>query len=191
MGISAGAAPEQGAGAAEGSIQQGLQMLQTPLPRLVVSGGINAVVGPQSMGVYEPIAVHHGRPVYQRCGRGLLPAGGRLEIRIYFWQDQNYPRYSGWWIGPTIGGSEVFAHNRDEQLVTTMPPHRGWRVPWYGNDDEMITVRAEHQVQSVAITALMSSVASTGSTVPPVEGVRDDSWTLQNFLVRERDSKGK
>ena len=38
-----------------------------------------------------------------------------MTVLIYFWDDRDGPTFSGWWIGPKVGGDQVWSHADNRQ----------------------------------------------------------------------------
>ena len=77
-----------------------------------------AVVGPTSAaGTYQQISYNHGKRVYKRDG----PANGY----IYFWDARDGLHLEGWWLGPEVGGNDVWAHHPGD---SDDPPASGYCV---------------------------------------------------------------
>ena len=53
------------------------------------------------------------------------PDGPRGMFMYFF--SHGGASHEGWWIGPEVGGLEVFAHNKKKHNV---PPVIGWHVPF-------------------------------------------------------------
>ncbi|CAK9055552.1 unnamed protein product, partial [Durusdinium trenchii] len=101
---------------------------QVPLTKgdLVVSGFPRRSNG-SANGVYAIRGEHHGRPVFERLG-GAGPF-------IYFWDDRDGATWCGWWLGPIVGGAEVWGYNAEN---AHLPPSQGWRSPWHGLENPQI-----------------------------------------------------
>eukprot|EP00913_Durusdinium_trenchii_P033993 g31820.t1 len=41
----------------------------------------------------------------------------------------------GWWLGPIVGGAEVWGYNAEN---AHLPPSQGWRSPWHGLENPQI-----------------------------------------------------
>ena len=39
-----------------------------------------------------------------------------MTVLIYFWDDRDGPTFSGWWIGPKVGGDQVWSHADNRQV---------------------------------------------------------------------------
>ena len=40
----------------------------------------------------------------------------QVTVLIYFWDDRDGPTFSGWWIGPKVGGDQVWSHADNRQV---------------------------------------------------------------------------
>lgn len=78
---------------------------------LVVSGG-------PSPGTFRPSGHNHGKTAYKKDGN---PLGW-----IYYWDDRDGSSLQGWWLGPEIGDTEVWALQHSN---TDTPPTSGWAWP--------------------------------------------------------------
>lgn len=66
---------------------------------------------------------NHGKKVFVKedpDGR----SGG--PVWLYYWDKRDGVDHSGWWLGESLGGENVFARAFDHGI---MPPMKGWRVP--------------------------------------------------------------
>ena len=84
-------------------------------------------------GKYEQIGEHHGKHLFQK--KDEL---GQVNSTIYFWDERDGSWYSGWWIGPVVGGDLVWAYN--SCLSTFYPPRQGWHVPHRGAIDWTLVI---------------------------------------------------
>ena len=73
--------------------------------------------------IYESHGEHHGRLVYKKLG---------VEVFLYFWNDEDLPAMSGWWMGPAVGGDGVMAFHPDQYV--TCPPENGWHLPAFSDE---------------------------------------------------------
>ena len=69
-------------------------------------------------GAYEKHSEHHGRPAYKKHGQ---------DVFLYYWQGEEDPELSGWWLGPQFAGDSVMAFHTDTHA--SIPPSNGWRLP--------------------------------------------------------------
>lgn len=95
---------------------------------IVVSGCANATVSNIIKGSFSVSGVNHGKPTYKK---DMSPPN--VTVLIYFWDDRDGPTFSGWWIGPKVGGDQVWSHADNRTSPT--PPPAGWHVPWDGAVD--------------------------------------------------------
>mmetsp|Transcript_37744 Transcript_37744/g.87205 ORF Transcript_37744/g.87205 Transcript_37744/m.87205 type:complete len:1215 (-) Transcript_37744:8-3652(-) len=83
------------------------------------------------VGEYIEKGENHGRKVYQKKATSASSGGGATHVNVllYYWDEQDGSKYTGWWLGHRLGGTQVWAQNpaKDKQ-----PPRIGWRVPWDG-----------------------------------------------------------
>merc|ERR1719188_2963771 len=77
--------------------------------------------------------MNHGKPTYKKDSQvnGLTPI-------IYFYDDRDGPAASGWWLGPTVGGNEVWGFHPNTSAPA--PPTTGWRVPHSGPVDPTFAI---------------------------------------------------
>ena len=119
--------PSHNAAAAKAYQQPGIST------HLLVAGGSSEAVSKHISGTFTLYGENHGRKVYKKDG--LDP--GQMEVMIYFWDQREGEALSGWWIGPQIGGTLIWAHN---SIGHFDPPTRGWKVPWNGDVDPALIV---------------------------------------------------
>jgi len=92
-------------------------------------------------GDYEICGSNHDRPAFKSvdCGQGF-------ESFIYFWDDRDGPDFSGWWIGPALGGQDVWVRHLGSPS-DRWPPRSGWLAPHDGPlDPHMVVEPAEEQL---------------------------------------------
>eukprot|EP00930_Biecheleria_cincta_P029902 TRINITY_DN20743_c0_g1_i1.p1 TRINITY_DN20743_c0_g1~~TRINITY_DN20743_c0_g1_i1.p1 ORF type:complete len:976 (-),score=267.71 TRINITY_DN20743_c0_g1_i1:31-2715(-) len=86
------------------------------------------------------MGMNHGRKVYRK----ELPPGQRenkaLTVLLYFWDTRQGTELSGWWLGNSIGGSEVYAFNKES---SQLPPSSGWKLPWDSAETSTLRVESE------------------------------------------------
>jgi len=80
-------------------------------------------------GPYAQFGENHGRPSFKHRDHQLM---------IYYWDDRDGVKWSGWWLGPHVGGDKVWSFNSSQTLL---PPERGWQVPWNGPVDSMVQLQ--------------------------------------------------
>eukprot|EP00927_Polykrikos_kofoidii_P022287 TRINITY_DN20842_c0_g1_i2.p1 TRINITY_DN20842_c0_g1~~TRINITY_DN20842_c0_g1_i2.p1 ORF type:complete len:435 (+),score=79.28 TRINITY_DN20842_c0_g1_i2:86-1390(+) len=104
-------------------------------------------------GTYGIFGEHHGRLVFRKdqdqdgclnCDTDSVPVP-----LVYFWDDGDGAGMSGWWIGPEIGGDQVWCYN--ENKVCETPPGIGWRIPWDGPVNASVRIRVSSPVPAVAL----------------------------------------
>jgi len=98
-----------------------------------VTGCQHATVGGIVCGEFTATSHNHGRPVYRKNKQ----VNG-LDVMLYFWDDRDGIRFSGWWFGPKVGGEQIWAYHPERSSPT--PPATGWQVPYDGPVDPAFTV---------------------------------------------------
>jgi hypothetical protein len=90
-----------------------------------VSGCQHATVGPIVRGGFVRAAGrgNHGKHVYMKDTHT-----NGLDVMIYFWDKRDGAAVSGWWIGPKIGGDQVWAYHASK--TASSPPKTGWKVAY-------------------------------------------------------------
>lgn len=107
---------------------------------LVVTGGSNTSVGETVRGSYCQEGEHHGRPLFKKLVSRAVGSGtSQGKVLIYYWDDRKDQSMRGWWIGPELGGDQVWSFNANAALK--MPPGIGWRIPWDGPVDATLRLR--------------------------------------------------
>ena len=140
---------------------------------LIVSGFPRRQNG-NANGVYAIRGEHHGRPVFQR-----LNSQGPF---IYFWDARDGENWSGWWLGPILGGAEVWGYHPKEDLL---PPASGWRSPWYDEESHVIRMsmsvtKRAHFVRPIQRTeAIPKWLRNPGDC----EALREDASVLQSCCI--------
>jgi len=99
-----------------------------PPDGLVVSGCQHATVGGIVCGEYAVESQNHGKPVYRKTKQ----VNG-LDVMLYYWDERDGQRFSGWWFGPKVGGEQIWAYHPEKG--ESAPPTSGWQVPFGGPVD--------------------------------------------------------
>eukprot|EP00929_Paragymnodinium_shiwhaense_P084232 TRINITY_DN45018_c0_g1_i1.p1 TRINITY_DN45018_c0_g1~~TRINITY_DN45018_c0_g1_i1.p1 ORF type:complete len:909 (-),score=345.57 TRINITY_DN45018_c0_g1_i1:223-2949(-) len=81
---------------------------------------------------------NHGKPVYKRD----TPANG-VDVMLYYWDDRDGDHLWGWYLGPQVGGEQVWAFCPSK--TSRIPPPSGWRVPFDGPVDKTLVVSADSE----------------------------------------------
>mmetsp|Transcript_48804 Transcript_48804/g.139632 ORF Transcript_48804/g.139632 Transcript_48804/m.139632 type:complete len:1345 (-) Transcript_48804:165-4199(-) len=90
------------------------------------------------LGEYVQMGENHGRRTYARQA-----GDGSEAVWLYYWDHRDGRDSSGWWLGSSVGGDEVFGHV--EQHSAT-PPTKGWRIPQDGaKTDVQLTVKGHDE----------------------------------------------
>jgi len=78
-------------------------------------------------GTYNQVGDNHGKPTYNK------PAmiEGANQCHLYFWDERDGDSLAGWWMAPTVGGEQVWAHCPSR---SSQPPPSGWKVPWHASE---------------------------------------------------------
>jgi hypothetical protein len=84
-------------------------------------------------GLYDVAGTHEGKPLYRK----MCPQIPHGSLALYYWTDTTNPALSGWWLGPVVGGSEVWAFCQGDDAL---PPEQGWRHPHDCAIDETMVV---------------------------------------------------
>lgn len=87
----------------------------------------------QVSGHYENCGTHFERPTFLKTSEGLSK-----RAFVYYWDSRDGADQAGWWIGSSIGGEDVFAHNPSADLV---PPGEGWMILSPCEKNEEVVVR--------------------------------------------------
>ena len=125
---------------------------------IVVSGCANATVSNLIKGSFSVSGVNHGKPTYKK---DMSPPN--VTVLIYFWDDRDGPTFSGWWIGPKVGGDQVWSHADNRTSPT--PPPAGWHVPWDGPVDPTLKL-----TYSTAAPPLPAPAAPNAGPPPRSQG---------------------
>ena len=88
---------------------------------LSMQGCSHEDIGPMINGVYEEQDQCFGKASFHKVRPKMT-----VEVHIYFWNPSEDSEYAGWWIGPDIGGSQVWAYNPG--VSAERPPSKGWKV---------------------------------------------------------------
>merc|ERR1712050_727430 len=92
------------------------------------------------VGKYRLDGVCNGQPCYKKIN-GKAPE----RAFIYHWPDVLGGSSITWWIGPDVGGDEVWAGNEMPTILGITyrhPPGDGWRLPFDGGVREGLTVKS-------------------------------------------------
>mmetsp|Transcript_66071 Transcript_66071/g.118978 ORF Transcript_66071/g.118978 Transcript_66071/m.118978 type:complete len:598 (-) Transcript_66071:14-1807(-) len=123
----------------------------------------------QANGEYRLHGENHGRPVYQHCN-GTGPF-------VYFWDRRDGAKWSGWWLGPSVGSAIVWAFCPDSdimpQISCEVPPGSGWQAPWQGPVDPKIRVE---------LASPNSEPRLSGVDSPNVEPEKSSQEVLPHWL---------
>jgi len=106
----------------------------SPMPMLRVTGCSDEKIGEGINGAYKRCDTNHGRPVYQNAEKRKI-----YDAFLYYWDDRDGPELAGWWIGPKLGGIDVWVHHPKDSEV---PPTTGWHTPHDGPIDTNMVVQA-------------------------------------------------
>jgi hypothetical protein len=137
--------PAGGAGG-EGAADPG----GTRLLSVLVTGCSDPQTASGVHGEYEICGANHDRPAFKS-----IDYGQGFESFIYFWDDRDGPAFTGWWIGPSLGGQDAWVRHPGVPSER-WPPRSGWLVPHDGPVDSHMVVEL----------ALLSSAPSG----PPAPG---------------------
>lgn len=85
-------------------------------------------------GDYEVYGLNHGRPAFRSIDQGQ-----GFDSFVYYWDDREGTDYAGWWIGPKLGGEDVWVHH-PRWPADRWPPRSGWRAPHDGPVDPIMVV---------------------------------------------------
>lgn len=131
---------------------------------LVVSGCSDSAVAGGVHGQYEVHGSNHGRHAFRS-----IDVGQGFESFIYYWDRRDGPDYEGWWIGPTLGGQDVWVRNPGT-VADRWPPRTGWFAPHDGPLDTTMVVEttsAGKNVQSPAPLPPAPAVPAAAPAPPP------------------------
>mmetsp|Transcript_33066 Transcript_33066/g.53190 ORF Transcript_33066/g.53190 Transcript_33066/m.53190 type:complete len:982 (+) Transcript_33066:82-3027(+) len=105
---------------------------------IVVSGCAHGTVGPIVCGSYIRIGENHGKPTYKKTEQS-----NGSDVLIYYWNDPKSLSFCGWWIGPQVGGEQVWAFQPSRVIATC--PTSGWKVPYDGPVDPAFLVSVDRK----------------------------------------------
>jgi len=111
-----------------------------PPEGLTVTGCTHGTVGGIVRGEFMKNSENHNRPVYKKTEQ--TPGG--LDVMLYFWDERDGEKFSGWWFGPKVGGDQVWAYHSAKDQI---PPTSGWKVPYDGPVDDSFVVAAVSRSQ--------------------------------------------
>ena len=101
-----------------------------------------------------PTSSNHGKPVFKK---EATPSSA--NALIYFWDERDGPSSNGWWIGPSVGGDQVWAYNCNP---SPLPPIDGWRVVGHGQVNTALKVMMTETLLEHIGSALESTRKSCG-----------------------------
>ena len=84
-------------------------------------------------GTYDPYQMYCGRMAYKRRHHETK------QDTFAYYASSGDAELSGWWIGPTLGGNEVYAYH--PSTVACTPPKDKWNVPHDGTIDKRFRCR--------------------------------------------------
>jgi len=126
--------------------------------RLIVSGCSEQHIAEGVHGVFECCGANHGRPAYKNV------EGRSFTAFIYYWDDRVGPEFQGWWMGPKLGGEDVWVRHPSS---SELPPQSGWYAPHDGFVDPGLRVRpvdtADHIQETEVETLANPLTCSTRS----------------------------
>ena len=155
-----------------------------------VFGCAHMVAGPWVNGVYEEIGWHHGKPSFKKAMIGNGPAA-----HVYFWDGRDGPSNWGWWVGPKIGGDDVWAYNptRNGSSKNKNPPCTGWQVPPGLPDEELFVEELPAPPPSAVLGwERKSTVRKDGRTRVSWKPILEETHPLlkKRRIVAEKNSDG-
>jgi len=104
--------------------------------------------------MFECCGANHGRPAYKNV------EGRSFTAFIYYWDDRAGPEFQGWWMGPKLGGEDVWVRQPSR---SELPPESGWYAPHDGSVDPGLRVRSvDHSEEAMVVET--SANPLTGST---------------------------
>ena len=83
--------------------------------KFVIEGCKHQVFGPVVRGRYTMAGTNHEKPIYKQD-----LTDNEIAVMIYFHDERDGPRLSGWWMDDSVGGDEVWGYNPNRS-VKTMP----------------------------------------------------------------------
>ena len=90
---------------------------------LVLSSRQDNILSRAIQGFYIECSTNHGRAVYKK---DLWPGDVEVDAYIYYWDERDGARLSGWWLGPVVGGELAWAYHPSR--VAMRPPYTDWMV---------------------------------------------------------------
>ncbi|CAJ1418035.1 unnamed protein product [Effrenium voratum] len=129
--------------------------------------------GASANGAYRVTGEHHGRPVFARLDKGPF---------VYFWDARDGPSWCGWWLGPIVGGAEVWGYNPEP---AALPPSSGWRSPWQGPASARIrmTLKAGVAARFLAAAPVQEEVPEWLRNPGHCEAIREEPQLLQSCSI--------
>jgi len=109
-------------------------------------------------GVFALLGENHGKPTYKKNEK----VSG-LDILIYFWDERDGADQCGWYLGPEIGGNQVWAYAATKG---TIPPYTGWQVPYGGSLDPTFIIKAAAASPAAPVNS-NSNGTPAGQSPPP------------------------
>ena len=123
---------------------------------LCVTGCAHDTIGPCIRGNFHHCGENHGRPAYRKDAQ----VNG-LDVMLYFWDMRHGASCCGWWIGPVIGGDQVWPY---QPASSATPPRSGWKAPCDGPQNTSIALAAVWNgscSEEVGSGQLLASVSSS------------------------------
>jgi len=159
---------------------------------LVVDGVTSGTIATIIQGTFTVFSENHGKPVYKKDPKSGSKSNSDVTVLIYFWDQRDGPRFSGWWFGPKVGGDQVWAYTPHDEPV---PPKTGWRIPWDGDVDGSMRVSASSSSSSAigrgsAIGGGGDGRAHAREDTRPTTSGRDDTRRRDDDH-RRRDRSGR
>merc|ERR1712066_818228 len=115
-------------------------------------------------------------------------AGGE-DVLIYFWDNRDGDAFSGWWFGPKVGGDQVWAYHANK--TSMVPPTTGWRVPFNGDIDSSMQLKAGGAVGGVA--GLMSpqkpGLAPAGGMMTPQNNAQMLAQKQKEIAQKQKEAQ--
>jgi len=84
-------------------------------------------------GAFSLNGENHGKPTYKKDQK----VSG-LEVLLYFWDERDGSEMCGWYVGPELGGNQVWAFSPGK--ASPIPPQTGWQVPYGGPIDPTFAI---------------------------------------------------
>ncbi|CAK0909639.1 unnamed protein product, partial [Prorocentrum cordatum] len=98
-------------------------------------------------GDYEVCGRNHGRPAFRI---GDIDQGQGFDAFIYYWDDREGADFAGWWMGPRLGGEDVWVHHPGWP-ADRWPPRSGWCAPHDGPVDAVMVVETVTAAEDLPI----------------------------------------